>query len=381
VLLRAALLARGHRPHGVVALRAKPLLPLLGAAIVAGLAGCGSDAPIAGGGRVVGDAVTVYASVPEPGTGTGRDLIDASKLAISQAGGQAGGLDVNFAAVGEGSPGADAPPALVAGAAEQVVRDPQVISVIGSLRSQTAMTAIPLFNAAGVLHVSPGAGYAGFTGGRGDEPERWYPSGRPTFARVIADDVAQAAALLRAAGAARVAVEAEAGRAPEALAEDLAQADRLDDGVRIVADTARAGAVIYAGSDLRSAVGVAEALAREAPDATLVFPDELTRAGLADALPAAARRRAVMVSSAPEPGSSPELRDFEQAFEDQYDRVPGPYAVLGWRATRRVLEAMDAAAPRANLRTAVIDAYLDLPRPPEGFTAFRPRPGGPRYLG
>jgi ABC-type branched-subunit amino acid transport system substrate-binding protein len=353
---------------------------LLGAAIVAGLAGCGSDAPIAGGGRVVGDAVTVYVSVPEPGIGTGRDMIDAAKLAVSQAGGQAGGLDVNFAAVGEGSAGADAPPGLVADAAEQVVRDPQVMAVIGSLRSQAAMTAIPLFNAAGILHVSPGAGYAGFTGGRGDEPERWYPSGRMTFARVIGDDVAQAQALLAAAGAPRVAVEAEAGRVPEALAEDLAEADRLDDRVRIVSDPGRAGAVIYAGSDLESAAGVADALALEAPGATLVFPDELTRAGLAEALRPAVRRRAVMVSSAPEPGSSPDLRAFEQAFEEQYDRAPGPYAVLAWRAARRVLDAMDAAAPRANLRTAVIDEYFDLPRPQEAFTAFRPLPGGPEYL-
>jgi hypothetical protein len=111
-----------------------------------------------------------------------------------------------------------------------------------------------------------------------------------------------------------------------------------------------------------------------------VFGDELTRAGLADRLAPAARRRALMVSSAPEPGSTPELRDFEAAFEEQFGRRPGPYAVLGWTGMRRVLEAIDGAGRRSNLRRAVIEAYLDLPPAPAGFTAFRPRADGPQYM-
>jgi branched-chain amino acid transport system substrate-binding protein len=349
-------------------------------AALAVLAGCGaSEEPILAGGRVVGDAVTVYASLPDPGEGAARDLIDAQKLAVRQAGGQAGGLDVNFVAVDEGAIDADSPPGVAAAAAEKVVRDPQVIAVIGALRSQTAATSIPLFNAAGILHVSPGAGYAGFTAPVGaGEPERWYPSGRETFSRLIADDREQAEALLAAAGGSRVRVEAEAGRFAEALVAALQEADERDPSVRIVPE--RPDAIVYAGTDVESAAGVAEGLAREEPDATLVFPDELTRAGLADRLPPAARRRAVMVSSAPEPGSTPELTEFEVEFEAEYGRPPGPYAALGWIAMRRVLEAIDGAQPRSNLRRVVIDAYRDLPPATTGFAAFRPLEGGPRYV-
>jgi branched-chain amino acid transport system substrate-binding protein len=356
--------------------------PALLLAALALLAGCGSETPIVQGGRVVGDAVTVYTSLPDPGVGTARDMVDAQKLAVQQADGKAGGLDVNFVAVDEGAIGADDPPGVAAEAAEEVIRDPQVIAVIGALRSQTAATSIPLFNAAGILHVSPGAGYAGFTTPVApNEPERWYPSGRETFSRMIPDDREQAVALLsaaRRAGGRLVRVEAEAGRFAEALVAALQEADRRDPSVRIV--DRRPDAVVYAGTDVESAAGVADALAGEAPGAAIVFPDELTRAGLADRLSPAARRRAVMVSSAPEPGSTPELREFESAFEATFGRRPDPYAVQGWTAMRRVLEALDRAGNRSNLRRVVIGAYFDLPPAPAGFTAFRPRPGGNAYL-
>jgi branched-chain amino acid transport system substrate-binding protein len=342
-----------------VRLRPRLLAPLLAAAVAA--AGCGSDAQTTGGGRVVGDAVTIYSSLPDPGRGVARDIVDAQKLALLQADGQAGGLDVNFVSVDEGSAGRDAPPGAAANVAEDVIRDPQVIAVIGTLRSQTALTTIPLFNAAGILHVGLGAAYTGFTSRAGPgEPERWYPSGRITFGRMIRDDDAQAAALVDAAGRGRIAVEAEADRFAQALAHAIAAAA----GERLVTDSARANAVIYAGTDLESAVGVVEGLAGENPEARIVLPDELARAGIADRLTPAARRRAVLVSSAPEPGSTPELREFEAAFRAEFGRPPDPYAVLGWRAMRSVLAAMDRAGRRSGVRRAVIDAWFEAPPAP-----------------
>lgn len=338
------------------------------------LAGCGPErGAITAGGRVFGDNLTVYTSVPDPATGLGRDMLDASKLAIAQARGRAGGFGINFVAVDEGSPAHADPPLVAAKAAERAIRDMQVIAVVGALRSDTAMTSLPLFNAAGVLLVSPGAGYAGFTSTvEPGEPERWYPSGRRTFARLIGDDRDQARALLAAAGGGTVAIEAETGKATAALA-DLVGAEALE---RQVPDPAAADAVIYVGSDAASA----EEFARDAPRARLVFADELTRAGLARRLPPDVLRRAVFVSSAPEPGSTPELRAFEAAFAEEFGRAPDPYAVLAWQGTRRVLEAITAAGRRANLRREVVKSYLALPPPPERFTAFRVRGGRRMYV-
>jgi ABC-type branched-subunit amino acid transport system substrate-binding protein len=347
-------------------------------AAVAALAGCGSDrSTIVRGGRVVGPNLTIYSSLPQPGQGLGRDMVDAEKLAIAQAGGKAGDFGINFVSIGEGPLGRDAPAAVAGAAAEQVIRDPQVIAVIGTLRSDTAMTTVPLLNAAGILQVSLGAGYRGFTSKLGPgEPEQWFPSGHETFARVVGDDFDQAPELVKAAGR-HVAIETEAGKAAESL--ELAAAVRAGAGRghRLVGNPARADGVIYAGTDVRSAVGVAESLARENPRARIVFPDELTRAGIASALPRAVRRRSVFVTSAPPPGTN---RDFEDAFEAEFGRTPDPYAALAWEAMRRVLDAIEAAGPQARLRRVVIERYLALPPVSERFTAFRIRAGQRQYL-
>ena len=227
------------------------VLAALAAAVA--LAGCGSErSAVTAGGRVVGDNLTVYASVPDPARGVGRDMVDASKLAIAQAGGRVGDFGINFVAVDEGSLGEPDPPRVAGAAAEEAIRDPQMIAVVGAVRSDTAMTSLPLFNAAGILLVSPGAGYAGFTAPvAAGEPDRWYPSGRPTFARVIEDDTVQARALLRAAGRGKVAIEGEVGKVASEQVEALQEAG----GDRIVEDVRRADAVIYVGSDVQERAG------------------------------------------------------------------------------------------------------------------------------
>jgi branched-chain amino acid transport system substrate-binding protein len=341
-------------------------------AAVAVLVGCGERGTIEAGGRVSGPNLTIYSSLPGPARGFARDIVDAEKLAIMQAHGRAGDFGINFVSLDEGAPGAATPPKVVGLTAAEAIRDPQVIAAIGAARSDAALTEVPLYNAAGILLVSPGAGYRGFTDPIAPgEPEHWFPSGRQTFARLVGDDVDQAAALLRAARryGPRVAVAAEPGKAAQALAGALReQAGRLVDA------GARPDAIVYAGSDLRSALAFARGHAR----ATLVFPDELTRAGL----PALLRpcRRAVFVTAAPRPGSTPELRAFEAAFAAEFARTPGPYAVLGWRAMRRVLEAIAGAGPRGRLRRVVAERYLALPPVADGFTAFRARDGRREYL-
>jgi ABC-type branched-subunit amino acid transport system substrate-binding protein len=352
--------------------RASALLALAAVA----LAGCGDRSPIEAGGRIIGPNVTIYSSLPDPARGTGRDMVDAQKLAIMQAHGRAGAVGINFFSVDEGALGAGSPPKVAGAAAQQVIRDPQVIAAIGALRSDSALTEVPLFNAAGILLVSPGAGYAGFTRAVAPgEPEHWFPSGRPTFARVVGDDDAQADTLVRAALNAgdSISVQAAAGKEPEALTSSIARKA----GTVV---SSRPDAIIYVGTDVRTAAGAARSLAREHPRATLVFCDELTRGGHAAALPPAVRKHAIFVSSAPRPGSTPELRAFERAFEAQFGRAPDPYAALTYSAMRRVLEAISGAGDRARLRRVVVERYLALPPAAESFTAYRLHGGQRQYL-
>jgi ABC-type branched-subunit amino acid transport system substrate-binding protein len=342
---------------------------LAAAAVLVSLTGCKSLHNVARGGKIVGDTLTVYSLLPQPGTGNARDFVDAEKLALYSSGGTAGEFAVNFVSIDEGR---RSPVAL-----RDALADPQIVALIGPFSSAVAKTVVPLFNSAGVLQLTPGAGYAGFTEPvRAGEPERWQPSGRRTLWRLAGDDIVQARAMLAAARAAterddpRVAIEQEPGRVPDGLVAALHEA-----GARTVGDSARADAVIYVGDDPDNAVGVADALAEEAPRASVVFPDTLTFAGIEGRLSRAARRRAVLMSSAPAPGSTPQLRDFAARFRERYGRTPGPYAVLGYRAMGGVMDAVGRAGDRAGYRQTVIDEYFSSAAAPPPFTAFRPGRG------
>ena len=70
-------------------------------------------------------------------------MVDASKLAIAQAGGRVGDYGINFVAVDEGAVRHAAAPKKPARAAERAIRDAQVIAVVGGLRSDAAMTTLP----------------------------------------------------------------------------------------------------------------------------------------------------------------------------------------------------------------------------------------------
>lgn len=139
------------------------------AAIVAAtlfLAGCGQtkDEGISGGGKVIGRTVTVYSLTNDPG-GVSRSFVDGEKLALSDAGGKAGDLAVNFSSLDLGTDD-DAQ----AESARRAINDPQVIAAVADATRVT----VPLFNAAGILQVAPSG-----DPGLADDPNQ-LPSGKPT---------------------------------------------------------------------------------------------------------------------------------------------------------------------------------------------------------
>ena len=340
-------------------MRRRATLALVVAAVLA-QAACGNRESIRGGGATVGTTLTIYSSLPSPARGSSRDIVEGEKLALAEAHGKAGEYTINFSSLDEAGDGARQRKRRAAEAARTAMVDTQTAAVIGTVDSAGARASIPLLNAAGFLHVSLGAGYPGFTGRLGpDEPQRWFPAGGRTFARLVGDDRAQAPALVRAAGTRRVVVEAEGGEDAAALAGEVRRAAAAA-GVKVVTKAGRDSAVIYAGQDPLAAAEVAASIARETPGARVVLPDAVVRNGVEAALEGPAARRAVLVSSAPEPGSTPALREFEAAFERAYGRRPGPYAALGHAAMETVLAALDRAAAddRAGERRRVLREYF-----------------------
>ena len=301
------------------------------------LAGCGDVGGIRDGGRVVGEALTIYSVLP-PGD-VARDVIDAEKLALEEARGRVGIYAVNYAAVLL-RPDDDLQ---VANQARRAIRDPQAVAVIGDLDSETARLTIPLYDAAGVVHLSPGATYPGFVArGEAGEPERWSPSGRRTFIPLSPSDDAQAVAIAEAARG-RVAIETDAAPDARALADAVSARLGRD---RVTQDPARAGTIVYAGDDPETL----RALLDDAPaDVRVLAPEQLLRAG---STVRDRRLRYLLAAPPPTPG-------FAAAFERRYGRAPGRFAQLGYDAAREVLAAIRTAGDGgANRRQAIADALL-----------------------
>lgn len=358
------------------AIRRRAALLLLGALA---LGGCGPD-DTGGGGRVIGDTLTIVSLVPlsGPEAPVARDILRGEKLALAEAGGRAGEYQVTLSALDEGGADPGQVRSDAAAGARLALSDSQAIAVIGSLRFESAAVTVPLLNSAGLLQVSPTVGYPGFTSPLSPgEPERWYPSGRRSFAPAVVDDGELAATMVAAikseSGVARprIVVEREAGPEDAAFADAIADAARKQ-SARVVDDPSTADAVVYAGDDPLSAAAVAEDVAREAPDALIVFGDDLARTGLDRDLEGSAARSAIFVSRAPEPDSTPALRAFSAAYERRFGAAPGPYAALGYATMRSVLvDGIAAAGAEASERSALIDTYIGAERTAPAPAAYR----------
>ncbi|MBA2513676.1 MAG: hypothetical protein H0V26_05010, partial [Solirubrobacterales bacterium] len=163
------------------------------------LTGCSS------GEQTVEGPVTVYLSLPLTGPRAvdGKDAADGARLALEEAGGRAGNLEVEAEFLDDSSGSAAWDPVVVGQNARTATQDSATAAYIGELDSEPTRTSAPITNEAGIVQISPGAGGVDLTrtaAGYPDAPDRYRPSGDATFARVIpADDVVARAAVSLAA--------------------------------------------------------------------------------------------------------------------------------------------------------------------------------------
>ena len=352
--------------------------------------GCGSSER-AEESRVVGDALTVYSSLPQTGplAPISRDIVRAEKLALEEAGGRAGDYRISYVSLDSADPKTGTwTPRRVAENARTAVEDLQTIAYLGELESGASAISVPILNEGGMLQVSPGDTFAGLTerGGPG-EPEKYYPSGRRTFTRLVPSDheqVDELVALMRRRGMRRAWLADDRQGAGIALIDRLARRlrqsgidvvdrERLDPRGEVPDDLGedvlddRADAFVYGGSYRPFAVDVLRAVHAAAPrvelfaaDALAVGPDLAARAG-------GAADRLLVTALAPRRDAA-----FERRFRSRYGREPDARAVLGYAAMQLVLQAIEGAGDDAASRPEVIAQALRIVEGPRAtFAPFR----------
>jgi branched-chain amino acid transport system substrate-binding protein len=144
-----------------------------------------------------GNTVKIISSFPLTGSSVGQTqtIINGIKQALEEAKSSAcdGKLKIDYeslddatAASGKWDAGREAENA------NKAVGDPKVVAYIGTFNSGAAKIAIPILNQANLVMVSPANTAVGLTkaGGEPGEPDKYYPTGKRNYARVVpADDL------------------------------------------------------------------------------------------------------------------------------------------------------------------------------------------------
>jgi branched-chain amino acid transport system substrate-binding protein len=174
------------------------LLLLLAACLTPLLAGCGGAVDSEASGQI-GRHLTVYSSLPMRGPLAARSqaILDGEKLALADARHRVGRFRIDLVSLDDSGPKGTWEPSVTAANAKIADRDPRTIAYIGDYDSGATAVSLPANNLAGILQVGPVSPYIGLTSsfeaGQGD-PERFYPTGKRNFIRLLPGDAVQAAA-------------------------------------------------------------------------------------------------------------------------------------------------------------------------------------------
>ncbi|HEY8582016.1 MAG TPA: ABC transporter substrate-binding protein [Capillimicrobium sp.] len=367
----------------------------LALAAAALLPGCGGSEGAGETTTAPGDRLTVYTALPlqGPGAERARDVLDGERLALEQAGDRAGDRRLELRPVSDAAPEDGWQPGLTVDAARAAAEDPSTIAFIGDFDAGATALSLPTTNEAGILQVSPGATYDGFTGGPGSipgEPDKYRPSGVASFGRIPPADAVQARAIvdvLEERGCRRVAV-LSAPNAFEASLADLIAEEAARAGLRVMlreqvrpdpeahADAAEevlaamvdCAALAAGPGDLPAAL--LQALHAAAPDLRVVAGLNLADAGVARQLGDAAATTEIV-------GPPPAGERLRAAFRRAHGREPGPWAAYGHEAMRRVLDVIKGLGEAGADRAAVTRAYLERFEPTAALALWR---GGPEGL-
>ncbi len=357
-----------------------------------GVSGCGSSSGhTLAASRIPGKTLTIYASAPLRGRSsvTGESVVDAARLALDQRHDRIGEYRIEMKVLDDATVqrgGWD--PGQTTINMKVVVLDPTTIGYVGDLNSGASAISIPPLNRAGIPQVSPTSTAVGLTssalGAFPGEPQKYYPTGVRTFARVVPNDRIQAAA--------QVHVQQAMGCESTYV---------LNDGEVDGADAARSFEVAAQAAHLKllgvqqfvrdatSYKALATGLAHLSPDCVLIAADtesgavllttqlaaampdlkifgtaglaETTFANPADGgIPLSVDPQVVLTSPALAPDEYPRsARAFLAAYRRRYGS-PEPDAIFGYEAMSLLLDAIDRAtdhgtrpAVRAEVRNAL----------------------------
>jgi branched-chain amino acid transport system substrate-binding protein len=357
-------------------------------ALAFGVAACGGDDEGGGGGGGEGrTSLTIYSSLPLQGDSRpqSESVVNGMKLALEEANGKVGKFTVKYKSLDDATAAAGKwEPGQTSANARKAAQDASTIAYLGEFNSGASAISIPIINEAGILQVSPSNTYVGLTRSEGadaGEPDKYYPSGKRTYGRVVPADHIQAAAQVayqKDEGCTKLYVLNDKEVYGKGIADQVASIGKAqglqvlgNDGIdtkaanfRTLATKIRsAGAdcMFFGGITQNKGVQVFSDVHAANPDIKMFGPDGVAETPFTSKLSSAVEKVTYITNPTLDPKLyPPAAQDFFDTFEQKYGKEPEPYAIYGYEAMKVALLAIQNAGDKGNDRQAVIDAFLNI---------------------
>jgi branched-chain amino acid transport system substrate-binding protein len=315
--------------------------------------------------------------------------VNGAKLALQEAGGKVGDFTIEYQSLDDSTAQAGGwEPGQTASNARKAIADDSTIGYIGEFNSGATAVSLPLLNEAGIAQVSPGNTAVGITsddpGAGPGEPDKYYPTGNRTYARILPKDTYQGAALATLAkdegcASAYILNDKEvygSGLASnvELAAEKVGLEIKGNEGMDKNAPNYRslgakvkgtgAECFIYCGITANNAVQLFKDMAVALPEGALLGPEGVGETGFFDSSegglpPDVASRVLVTIPGVAPEEYPPAGQEFLKVYEAEYgEKNPDRYAVYGYESMSLLLDAIKRAGENGGDRAAVVEQLL-----------------------
>ena len=243
---------------------------------------------------------------------------------------------------------------------------------------------LPILNKAGIPQISPSNTYIGLTtdepGSEPGEPDKYYPTGNRTYARVVPRDKVQGAALvtvMKEDGCKTVTLWNDKSTYGAGLARNIKQSaeaagltieneegtDKNSPNYRSIASKIKSDCFVFSGVTGENGVQVFKDVAKAAPNAKLYGPDGVTEESFSNpkkgGIPASvgARTKTTVATLGVEdlPAAAPILEKYKTKYKT--DTVD-PYGIYGYETMALALDVLKRAGDKANDRAEVVKALF-----------------------
>jgi branched-chain amino acid transport system substrate-binding protein len=360
-------------------------------ALALGVTACGggnddksSSSGGGGGGRT---SLTIYSSLPLQGDSRPQstDVVNGEKMALQEAGGKVGKFTIKYVSLDDATAAAGKwDPGQTSSDARKAAQDASTIVYLGEFNSGASAISIPILNEANVLQISPSNTYVGLTRSEGadkGEPDKYYPSGKRTFGRVVPADHIQAAAQVtyqKDQGCKKTYILNDKevyGKGIAVQVQNIGKAQGLqiagNDGIDTKAANFRslatkikssgADCMFFGGITQNKGVQVFKDVNAANPTMKLFGPDGVAESAFATKLGSAVEKQTYITNPTLDPKLyPPAAQDFFTKFKQKFGNDPQPYAIYGYEAMKVALLAIQNAGDKGNDKQAVIDAFFKI---------------------